>query len=261
MSASAFFLRPARCLVRRFQELALAAAFLPMLGVPAQADDKDAKAILDKAIKALGGEEKLGKAEAFSWKSKGIVIFNGNESESNTEMTVKGLDHLHREFGNDQFHGSVVLSGDKGWRKFGDDLRNLEGDFLANEKRNAYLHVVPITLMPLKGNGFKCETSGEEKVGDKPAVILKITGPDGEDFTLSFDKESGMPVKEVAKVLGFQGQELTQEITFADYKDFDGIKKATKIEIKREGERFQTMEITGFKVLDKVDPETFAELK
>ena len=61
----------------------------------------------------------------------------------------------------------------------------------------------------------------------------------------SFDKESGLPVKQVAKVLGFQGQEYTAETTFADYKDFDGIKKATKIEVKRDGETFQKFEHQG----------------
>ena len=51
------------------------------------------------------------------------------------------------------------------------------------------------------------------------------------------------------------------ETTFGDYKDFGGIKKATKIEVKRDGEPFQKMEVTEFKVLDKVDPETFTEPK
>ena len=115
--------------------------------------------------------------------------------------------------------------------------------------------------MPLKGNGFKFEAAGEEKVGDKPAVILKVTGPDGKDFTLSFDKESGLPVKQVAKVIGFQGKEYTLESTYSDYKDFGGIKKATKIEIKRDGEKFQDLEVTEFKVLDKVDPDAFTEPK
>jgi len=247
--------------MRRFFGLAVAATIFSVVGVPSRADEQEVKAILDRAIKALGGEEKLGKVEAFSWKSKGTVVFNGNENESSNQVTVKGLDHFRREFGNDQFHGIVVLRGDKGWRKFGDDVRDLEGDGLANEKRNVYLNVIPITLVPLHGKGFKAESAGEEKVGDKPALVLKITGPDGKDFTLSFDKESGLPVKEVARVVGFQGQEMTLETTFADYKDFDGIKKATKVEVKRDGEKFQTMELTEFKVLDKVDPDTFTEPK
>ena len=225
----------------------------------AKVDDQNPKAILDKAIRALGGKEKLDKVEAFSWKSKGTVVFNGNENESNSEVTVQGLDHFRREFHNDQFNGCMVLNGNKGWRKFGDGAKELEGDFLAASKRGLYLELIPITLVPLQGKGFKIEAAGEEKVGGKPATVLKITGPDGKDFRLFFDKESGLPVKQTARVAGFEGQEHDEEMTFADYKDFDGIKKATKIEFKRDGEKFQTMEITEFKVLDKVSPETFTE--
>ncbi len=43
------------------------------------------------------------------------------------------------------------------------------------------------------------------------------------------------------------------------YKEFDGIKKATKTESKRDGEDFIKSEISEFKVLDKADPKTFAE--
>ncbi len=247
--------------MRRLVGLGVAAVFFAMVSGPGRADDQEVKSILDKAMKAMGGEEKLGKVEAFSWKSNGVVVFNGNENESKNDVTVKGLDHYRREFGNDQFHGMVVVSGEKGWRKFGDNSNNLEGDNLANEKRGIYLHVIPITLVPLRDKGFKVEAAGEEKVGNKPAAILKITGPDGKDFTLSFDKESGLPVKQVARVVGFQGQEHNQETTFADYKEFDGIKKATKIEVKRDGEKFQTFDLTEFKVLDKVEPEAFTEPK
>jgi hypothetical protein len=229
--------------------------------VAARADDKDATPIIDKAIGALGGAEKLGKVNAFSWKGKGTITFGGNENEFTSQVTIKGLNQYRREFGNDQFTGIVVLDGTKGWRKFGDNSSELEGDALANEKRSVYLNVIPITLVALKGKGFKCEAAGEEKVGDKPAVVVKVTGPDGKDFTLSFDKESGLPVKEVAKVLSFQGDEYTSETTFADYKEFGGIKKATKVTVKRDGEPFQSWEVAEFKVLDTVPAETFTEPK
>jgi hypothetical protein len=247
--------------MRRFGGMAVVVTIVSMVGGLARADEQEVKAILDRAIKALGGEEKLGKIEAFSWKSKGIVIFNGNENETSNQVTVKGLTHFRREFGNDQFHGILVVSGDKAWRKFGDDVTELQGDGLVNEKRTVYLNVIPITLVALRGKEFKVESAGEEKVGDKTAAILKITGPEGKDFTLSFDKESGLPVKQVARVIGFQGQEMTLETTYSDYKDYDGIKKATKIEVKRDGEKFQTADLTEFKLLDKVDTETFTEPK
>jgi hypothetical protein len=238
-----------------------AALAMVCLVLQSRADDKDAKAILDKAISALGGAEKLGKASAFSWKSKGTITFNENENEFTGQVTIKGLDQYRREFGNDQFNAVVVVDGSKGWRKFGENASELEGDGLANEKRAIYLNVIPITLVGLNGNGFKFQATDEEKVGDKPAAVLKVTGPDGKDFKLYFDKESGLPLKLVAKVLSFQGDEYSSETTFADYKDFDGIKKATKLEIKRDGNPFQTWTVTEFKVLDKVEADTFAEPK
>jgi hypothetical protein len=247
--------------MRWYSGAALTAVIFLLPGIPARADDSEAKAILDKAIKALGGQEKLAVAKAFSWKTKGTITIEGEDRDMNSTVTVQGLDHFRREFGNDQFSGIVVLAGDKGWRKFGDNQTDLNDDALANEKRNVYLQVIPITLVPLTGSGFKYEAAPEEKVGDKPAVVLKVTAPDGKDFTLSFDKESGLPVKQVAKVIGFQGQEYTAETTYADYKDFSGIKKASKIEVKRDGEKFMVQEVTEFKILDKVDPETFTEPK
>lgn len=247
--------------MRRLFSAAFVAAFLFVPFVPARAGDDDAKSVIDKGIKALGGEDKLAKVDAFTVKTKGTVVFNGNENEMTAEATYKGLDHLRREFGNDQFHGVVVFAGDKGWRKFGDNSGQIEGDAVANEKRSIYLQVIPVTLMPLKGKDFKVEPAGEEKVGDKPAVVLKVTGPDGKDFKLYLDKETGLPVRVVAKVLGFQGEEFTMESTYSDFKDFGGIKKATKASVKRDGDKFQDIEVTDFKVLDKVDPDTFSEPK
>jgi hypothetical protein len=249
--------------MKRFLSAALAIAFVFCSATLARADDKDPTAILDKAIKSLGGEEKLKKVDAISVKSKLTMTFNGNTNDLVSHATVQGLDHyrgeIEGEFGGNPFKGVTVINGDKGWRKFGENNMDLDEDALANEKRRVYLQIIPSLLMPLKGKGFKLEGVAEEKVGDKPAAGIKATGPDGKDFTLYFDKESGLPVKLVAKVVGFQGDEYTQETTYKDYKDFEGIKKATKAESKRDGETFIKSELTEFKILDKVDPKTFSE--
>jgi hypothetical protein len=244
---------------------ALAAFLMSSLVSSARADNPDPNGILDKAIKALGGEEKLGKAATYTTKSKGKFFFGGNESAFSSQATHQGLDHYRSdfdgEFNGNPVKGVTVLQGDKGWRKFGDNDMDLDASGVANEKRTVYLNVIPAILLPAKGKGFKLEAAGEEKVGDKPAVAIKVTAPDGKDFKLQFDKETGMPVKLVANVVGFDGQEFTLETTYADYKDFDGIKKATKIESKRDGEKIAEMEVTEFKVLDKVPADTFSQPK
>jgi hypothetical protein len=247
----------------RFLVAAVAAGLVCGIGDTARGDAKEAAAIVDKAIKALGGEEKLSKAKVVQWKGKGKIRFGENENEFTAESTTQGLDHMQRvfegEFNGNPFRGVTVVAGKRGWRKFGDNLQELEGDGLANELRAVYLSAIPITLVQLKGKEFKIDTAADEQVGGKPANGVKVIAPDGKDFLLYFDKESGLPVKQVAKVLSFNGEEITQESTFSDYKELSGIKKATRFESKRDGQPFQELQITDFKVLDKVDPKTFAE--
>jgi len=243
----------------------LLAAAVSLVGAPIRADEAQVNQVLDKAIKALGGEEKLSKSEAVTWKSKGKITIEGNQNEFSSEATVQGIDHYRSafegEFNGNQVKGHSVLNGDKGWRKFGDQSMDMDADAVKNEKRNVYLMIVPATIVPLKSKSFKVESAPDESITGKPAAVLKATGPDGKEFTLYFDKESGLPVRLVAKVIGFNGEEYLQDSTFSDYKDFGGFKKAAKTSIKRDGENFVEVEVTEFKVLDKVPADTFAEPK
>jgi hypothetical protein len=249
--------------MKRFLGAAMAILFAATAAGPVRADEKDPTAILDKAIKAVGGEEKLKKLDAMSWKANGAITFNGNSNNFTSEVTVQGLDHyrldLEGELNGNPIKVKVVVDGKKGWRKFGDEAMEMDEDSLANEKRRVYLQVIPTRLSVLKDKAYKLEAADEQKVGDKPAAGIKVTGPDGKDFTIYFDKESGLPVRVVAKVIGFDQQEHTEDTTIKDYKDVDGIKKAMKSETKSDGEDFIKTEITGFKALDKVDAKTFSE--
>ncbi len=251
--------------MKRFLGAAVVVVLFASQGSPARADEKDATAVIDKAIKALGGEEKLAKARVITWKIKGTLTFDGNDGEIKGSEVLDGLDRDRRDFEADvngtPVVGAVVLSGDKGWRKFGEAVTELDADAVAGEKRNAYLQHSTVLLLPLKGKGFKLVSAPDEKVGDKPASVVTVTGPDGKDFTLYFDKASGLPIKRTAKVTGFTGEEYSQEATFADYLDFDGIKKYTKVVFKRDGERFLEESISEFKILDKADADTFTEPK
>lgn len=225
----------------------------------------DAKAVIEKAIAALGGEAKLADLEskAIETKSKGTLTLGGNDGKFSTKVITIGLNRYRQEFegdfGGNEVKGVTVLDGDKGWRRFMGNTGKLEDEQLANEKRRLYLSVVPAIILPLRGKDFKVESTKEDKVGDKAAVALKIIGPDKKDFELFFDKESGLPVKMIAIVAGFQGEEFTQESTYNKYKDFDGVKRATKVENKHDGQKFIEMEVTDVKVLDKTDAKTFAE--
>jgi hypothetical protein len=251
--------------MRRFLGVVVATALVLSVRGGVFAAEPDAKEVIEKAINALGGEAKLAALEskAIQTKSKGKIDFGGNQGEFTATTTTQGLNKFKQEFkgeiGGNEIKAVSVMDGDKAWRRFGGDTSKLEDDQLAGQKRTVYLTLVPSLMLPLKGKDFKVESAKEDKADNKPCVALKIVGPDKKDFQLFFDKESGLPVKMVATVPGFQGDEFTQETTYSNYKEFDGVKRPTKSASKRNGENFMEVEITDVKVLDKADPKAFAE--
>jgi hypothetical protein len=217
----------------------------------------DANAIIERAVKALGGREKLEKLQASEVKTKGTINFGGTESPVKGQSTVQGLDHYRLQYeielGGSSLKGMTVINGNKGWRKFGEEVMELDERSLQGEKRSVYLQLAVSNPTHLTRKGFKV-TKAEEGV-------LTATGPDGKDFTIVFDPKTGLPTRLVATVIGFTGEEVKQETTYSNYKDFGGIKKPTKSESKRDGELFLKQELVDFKVLEKVDATSFDKPK
>jgi hypothetical protein len=241
----------------------LGAAFLVALTAcgSAKADERAAGAILDKAIKAMGGEERLSRIKAFTMKGKGTVVVDGDDVPFTFQTTAKGIAQYRSTYettaDGERFAGGIVIDGDKAWRKQNDQAEKLEGKELDDEKRKAYIDVVPILLTLLKGRGFQLDSAEE----DKTTTGIRAKGPDGKDFTIRFDKESGLPARLSGEVVDDEGEEFMEEVTFGDYREFDGIKVATKSSIKKDGERFVEVEEMEFKAIDEVKPDTFAEPK
>ena len=250
--------------MKRFLGATLVILFVSSQGGLARSDDSDPMAILDKAIRALGGEEKLKKAEMATCKVKETITFNAN-SKIKIQATVQGLDRYRSEY-QGEFNGKAVkgvnvLNGNKYWRKVNDTRTEFDERAVANMKRFESWHLSPPRLLPLTDPGVKLAPGGEQTVNGEPAVGIKVTGLEGKELTLYFARQSGLPVMLVAKILGSGGDEFPREMTYiySDYKDFDGVKRPTKIEAKRDGKDFWKAKVTEFKVVDQVDPKTFAE--
>jgi hypothetical protein len=243
------------------------ASLLVGLAGPSRADDADAKAveIIDKAVKALGGEEKLSSVKAAAWNADGKLLINGADNPFKTHVVIQGDDRMHvdfeGEFNGNSVKGTTVVNGDKGWRNINDNVQALDADAIAREKRTLYLMTAPALPGRLKGQGYKATADGEEKVDDKPAAVLKAVGPDGKDFRLFFDKESGLPVRLTARVVGWRDEEFEQETTFTEYKDFGGFKRPGKVVSKRDGEPFVEQSTMDFKVEKDLPASTFEEPK
>lgn len=229
--------------------------------VAARADDAaDARAIVDKAVKAHGGAELL-KFKAATVQMKGTVQVMGQGVEFDGAVATHGptrqkLD-IEVKIGGQKFRIVNVLNGDKGWTRLGDDTKELDKDQLAEAREQGHAGWVA-SLAPLQDKGFTLATIGEVKVDDKPALGVKVSFKGRRDVDLYFDKQSGLLVKSETRVRDEEsGQEVNEETFYTEYKDVQGTKQAMKFTIKRDGKLFLEGEATGYDLAEKLPDSVF----
>ena len=242
----------------------LAVGVVVGVSVPVRADDAaDARALVEKAIKAQGGKEKLSKFNAHVIKFKGDFHGMGQAIPMTGEITSQGNDKVkvdaEVEAGGMKFRVINVVAGDKGWNKIGDMLMDLDKDQLAEAKLQAYSGWIA-TLVPLLDKEFKLSTIGEMEIEKKPAVGVKVKREGQREVDLYFDKETGLLVKFEHRVKDEgSGQEVTEENFPSNYKEVEGTKQAMKFTVKRDGKLFIEGDISEYQLLEKVEDSVFAK--
>ncbi len=228
-----------------------------------RADDQaDAKALIDKAIKAMGGEGKVARLKNTIVKGKASFQEGGQQIAITYEGSLQGMDQCRMEMEmvingmNMKF--VTVINGDKGWFKGMNMVQDAPKEVLTVIKESMYAMRMPHTLPALQDKAFKLSPLGEIKIGDRPAVGLLIVHKDHKDVNFYFDKENGFPVKSEIRLTDPQGKEITLEYVYGGYKDFDGLKHCTKVTIKGDGKEF-TMEVSEVKPQDKLDDSLFTK--
>lgn len=233
------------------------------IGSLGRADDADTiKALLDKGIKALGGEEKIAKYPGLMLKGSGKfyegekgIPFSGvwytqglEKSRTTTVVDVKGFKSVE----------VTVVNGTKGWSKAtGEDAKELDKEALAEERENLYFNYVT-ALVPLRGKDFKLTLIPETKINNKAALGITVAQKGRRDVKLFFDKDSGLLVKAERKVRDPDAKkDYTEEVFFSDYKDVDGIKIAMKYQSKWDGKNRADAEMSEAKVFEKVEEKMF----
>ncbi|HVK10985.1 MAG TPA: hypothetical protein VM597_19610, partial [Gemmataceae bacterium] len=234
---------------------------LVLAAAPVRADD--ARAVVEKALKAHGGAETLAKFPAVTVGFKGTFHGMGQEIPMTGQVTSQGVDRIKMdmeiEAGGQKIRVVNVITKDAGWTKVADNLMELGKDQLAEGLAQAHAGYVA-TLVPLKDKAYTLASTGEIKVNEKPAVGVKVSTKGQRDVTLYFDKESGLLVKSehLVKDEG-SGQEVQEETFYADYKEVQGTKQAMKFKVNRDGKLFMEGEATEYHLSEKLDDNTFAK--
>jgi outer membrane lipoprotein-sorting protein len=218
-------------------------------------DDKEARAIVDKAIAASGGEAALAKNNAATFKEKGTYHGMGQPLPYTGKYAVQWPNQFRMQI-EEAF--VIVVNGDKGWIKTGTDVKDMSKEELAAQQSDLRAEWL-ISLLPLKDKAFTLTALGEVKINDRPALGVKVTRKDYPDVKLYFDKTTHLLVKSEfkTKMPEQQFKEVDAENLFSDYKDFGGTKVATKLVMKRDGKVYVEAEVTEYQAVGKLDNKMF----
>jgi hypothetical protein len=218
---------------------------------------EEPKEIIEKAIKATGGEEKLAKFKAQTWAAKGTYYGAGEGQPYTAEYAVQLPDKIRVDIKNVFI---LVYDGDKGWMKMGDNAQEMTAEQLAEQKEQQHAHYIT-TLLPLKGQDYTLATLGDSKVGDHPVVGVKVSSKGRRDVNLYFDKDTNLLAKGewTVKAMEEGGKEVMQETLYSDYKDVEGVKVPMKIVLNRDGKKYVESENSDVKPADKLDESLFGK--
>jgi hypothetical protein len=235
-----------------------AGAFVLSVAATTRADDQaEARAVIDKAIKAQGGEDKLTRFRNMTWNETGTYYGMGDGVPYTASYATQSPTRFRMDI-KDVF--LMVFDGDKGWIRMGDDTTEMNAEQVAEQKEDLYAGNLT-TLLPLKDKSVTLALIKEAKVGDRPAVGVKVSSKGHRDVSLFFDKETGLLIKSETRVKAQEmgGKEVTQESLYSDHKDVDGLKVPFKVVISRDGKKFVEATHSDLKFPQKLDDKLFAK--
>jgi hypothetical protein len=232
----------------------------------ARADEQtEVGGVIDKAIKAVGGEEKLLKYKACTYKTKEYWFNLLGHQDSTAEYAIQFPDKRRRvvtERDRQDTWKDVtsisVLNGKKGWLKSHDGtVKEFDAEDSAEQLYEEWL----TTLIPLKDKDFKLTSLGKAK--DERAIGVRVSRKGHRDIDLYFHTEDGLLVRSVRKQKGpppegWPEEVLTVETKYLGYREVRGVKRPCKI--RHEyclGLGFTEIDLTEMELKEKLDDSLF----
>lgn len=240
--------------MRKIQLVSALAVLVAVCGL-ARSGDGDTRDLVVKAIKAMGGEKNLAKQQSMTWKEKGTYYGMGEGLPYTGVYAIQHPDKFRMEI---EGVFIIVVNGDKGWTKAGDDVKEMSKEELELQQHNLRAGWVQ-SLLPLTGKEYKLTSLGEVKVEGQAALGVKATRKDYPDVKLYFDKKTHMLVKSEHMTKDpMTKKDVNAEAYFSGYKEVEGSQVPTKTTIKHDGKKF--VEAEQFEILPgaKLSDKTFA---
>ena len=217
------------------------------------------KAIIEKAIKAHGGADKLNKLLGYKATMKGTIDAMGNAAEMNVKIVGQHPDMSKAE-------GTVSVGGQDimilqiaNGKKFDITINGMKIDLPDDAKDDVEFALYTAGFMqitPLLKPEFTLTAAPDADVDGKPATGVVVSRKDTRDLAIHFDKKTGLMVRMSYKAKTPNG-EVNREKTFLDYKAVSGLQVSHHSITKDDVKTTQELTLSEYEVLEKVDAAEF----
>ncbi len=231
----------------------------------AMASDDDARAVVEKAIKAQGGVDKVAKLRVMRIKAEGTIeLVPGQPAvpfviEDWWQMPDRYKTTSRFELGGKKVSQTQVIDGEVGWMQFDGMTQDMPKEAVAEMREQKYAEDLD-RLGFLKDKGIDLTALGESQVDGRAAVGVLVKSKGHRDVKLWFDKASGLLVKREHRVLDSgTGKEVTQEVVFSDYRETDGVRHYRALKAYRDGKKIIEAAVREIEVFDKLDKQVFVK--
>jgi hypothetical protein len=221
------------------------------------------RALIERAIAAHGGAERIARLRAEKLKLQGKVLAPGKDLVTFTaDWTLQLPDRFKQvaRLSSDKVHTIVqIVDANKVAVVVDDQPQPLAASALA-ELRTALDLQRAVRLVPLlTDRDYRLTALNPEKVNNRSVLGVKVSAKGHRDVRLYFDHETGLLVKAEQTRDDGSGKELLQEEFYGDFKDFGGFRRWTRIVVFREGKKLMEAEVLDVRYFDKFDDSEFTK--
>jgi hypothetical protein len=249
--------------MRAFLVRILVAGVILALGGRLLAEDS-AQAVIEKAVKAHGGKEALGKIKNERVTTRGTLYAAGLSVRFTAETTVqlpgrfKNLMHLSVPGGGEQTV-IQVLDGDKAWMTVDGKPQDVGEKLRAEMDESRYTEHATMLAPLLDEKEFRLMSLGDKQIDGRATIGVKVTAMGHRDIELYFDKESGLLAMTKRMAVNARMQPAVQEEHWSDYGKAGDIMRPGKFTVYQDGKKVTEGEVVDTTFPDKLDENTFSK--
>ncbi len=184
--------------------------------------EEDPRALLARAVEALGGEAQLGRIQAVHTKLKGVMHdLEGATFTGEVFLQLPGQFKLvlHVDVNNMRLATVQALNRTKAWSRINEVNEEVDAAELADMQRAAYIEHVTRLVPLLRDKTFTLAPLGETTIQGTTARGIKVSSKGQPDVELYFDKGSSLLIKMAYRRLdAMTKKEVLREEFLSDYR-------------------------------------------